>query len=212
MRMLKKVDTRWSPTLAYVVGIIATDGNLSPDGRHIAITSKDEELLTKIRKNLALTSKIGKKTRGNSLEKKYFVLQIGDKNFYNFLLSINLTPKKSKTIGELLISREHFPHFFRGCMDGDGSITISNHPESSKKQLRIRLCSASKKFVLWIMGELASSIHISGGWIYSERGGSLYTLSYGKADSIKIIHFMYDEKGELYLGRKFNIAKKFMGK
>ena len=24
--------------------------------------------------------------------------------------------------------------------------------------------------------------------------------------------FMYDEKGELYLGRKFNIAKKFMGK
>ncbi len=212
MRMLKKVDTNWSPMLAYIIGIIATDGNLSPDQRHIVITSKDEELLVCIRENLKLTSKIGKKARGYSLEKKYSVLQIGDKNFYNFLLSIGLTPKKSKTIGALKIPQNVFAHFFRGCIDGDGSITISNHPESSEKQLRIRLCSASKNFVLWIQKEVARDVDIAGGWIYSEKDNFLHTLSYGKADSIKILSYMYDNKGNSNVSRKFEIAKSFMGK
>ena len=31
----------WTNNFAYVIGVIATDGNLSPDLRHIHITSKD---------------------------------------------------------------------------------------------------------------------------------------------------------------------------
>jgi hypothetical protein len=35
----------WSPRLAYAVGLIATDGCLYGDGRHIAFISKDEDLM-----------------------------------------------------------------------------------------------------------------------------------------------------------------------
>ncbi len=59
MKRRSKVDTAWSPELAYVVGIIATDGNLSPDGRHINITSKDEEMVQTVKKLLRLDNKKG---------------------------------------------------------------------------------------------------------------------------------------------------------
>jgi hypothetical protein len=36
----------WSPGLAYVVGLIATDGSLGQDGRHLAMTSKDSSALS----------------------------------------------------------------------------------------------------------------------------------------------------------------------
>ncbi|MDP2837896.1 MAG: LAGLIDADG family homing endonuclease [Candidatus Moranbacteria bacterium] len=212
MRMMKKVDTHWSPSLAYIIGIIATDGNLSSDQRHITITSKDEDILILIRDSLKLTSKVGKKSRGASQEKKYSVLQIGDKNFYNFLLSIGLTPNKSKTIGKLLVPQQYFSHFLRGCIDGDGSIGSVSHPESKHQQLRIRLYSASALFLLWIKKELDQQLSLPGGWIYTSPDKSLGALSYGKADSTKILHFIYKNKGILYLKRKLDTAAVFMGK
>jgi DeoR-like helix-turn-helix domain len=39
----------WSPNIAYAVGLITTDGNLSSDGRHLSITSADIDLLETIR-------------------------------------------------------------------------------------------------------------------------------------------------------------------
>ena len=35
----------WSDNFAYILGVIATDGNLSSDLRHICITSKDYEMV-----------------------------------------------------------------------------------------------------------------------------------------------------------------------
>ena len=35
----------WTPQLAYAVGLLVTDGNLSPDGRHICMRSSDKNLL-----------------------------------------------------------------------------------------------------------------------------------------------------------------------
>lgn len=202
----------WSRELAYTIGLIATDGNLSPDKRHINITSKDEDILLAIRNSLGLTCKIGKKARGASLEKKYSVLNIGSKNFYNFLLSIGLRPNKSKTMGELQVPRKFFGDFLRGCIDGDGSITSSTHPETKLKQLRVRLVSASTSFLDWIKVEINRQLKLCGGWVYTSPNKTIHTLSYGKQDSIKILKFIYKRKGNLYLKRKFIIAKMFMGK
>ena len=82
----KKPFPKWSCDLAYVIGIIATDGNLSSDGRHINITSKDYEMIIRIKKLLKLKSKVGRKARGGSKGKRYFYLQFGDVCFYDFLV------------------------------------------------------------------------------------------------------------------------------
>jgi len=41
----KEFSCEWSAELACVVGLIATDGNLSSDGRHMTIVSADYDLL-----------------------------------------------------------------------------------------------------------------------------------------------------------------------
>jgi hypothetical protein len=37
------ISTLWKPNLAYIIGLLTTDGNLSKDGRHICMRSSDSE-------------------------------------------------------------------------------------------------------------------------------------------------------------------------
>ena len=205
-----KVIKKWSAEFAYCIGVITTDGNLSPDLRHIHITSKDLEMITNIKKSLNLDNTIGKKARGGSKEKKYFVLQFGDKNFFDFLVKIGLTPNKSKTLSFLAIPKKYYTHFFRGCIDGDGSISISFHSESKHPQYKLRLCSASKNFLNWIFEMNYVIFNINSGSIHKNIGSSVYTLSYGKSDTVKILKKMYSND-TISLSRKKKIALKIIG-
>lgn len=45
---------KWSPQIAYAIGLIVTDGNLSPDRRHFDFTSKDIELIEAFKKCLSI--------------------------------------------------------------------------------------------------------------------------------------------------------------
>ena len=207
MKRRSNVDTDWSSELAYVIGIITTDGNLSPDGRHISITSKDAEMLQTVKRLLRLENKIGRKARGYSKEKKYFVFQFGDINFYEFLLSIGLTPAKSKTLREVLIPSRYFADFLRGCIDGDGSIGTFTHPESQYPQIRVRLVSASPAFLVYIQQSVQDLYSIEGGNIYHAKKKNVCTLSFGKKDSMKILALMYYERSLPSLKRKRKIAE-----
>ena len=210
MQRLKKVDITWSPSFAYVIGIITTDGNLSPDKRHINITSKDKEIVTSVKKLLKLKNKIGKKARGGSKNKKYFVLQFGDINFYDFLLSIGLTPAKSKILKKVSIPTEHFRDFLRGCIDGDGSIDGFVHPQSKLFQYRVRLISASPKFLLWMLSNIQKNIGATGGTIYRSKSSSVSILSFGKSDARKMFNFMYYKRSLPALRRKYLVAQKLL--
>lgn len=204
-----KVSLVWSNNFSYVIGIIATDGNLSPDLRHVNITSKDYEIVSNCKKCLNINNKIGRKARSGSEDKKYYVLQFGDKNFFEFLLTLGLTPRKSKTISKLKIPLKFFSHFFRGCIDGDGSISISTHPESQHSQYKIRLCSASKSFLEWILGTCLKSFSVDGGAISKMRSSSIYTLQFSKNDTLKILKMIYS-KNVICLSRKRKIALKML--
>lgn len=205
-----RIDCTWSPHLAYVVGIIATDGNLSPSGRHINVTSKDFDLVLTIRKLLGLKNKIGKKARGRSLQKHYFVLQFGETTFYEFLESVGLTRAKSKTIARVFVPDKYFPDFLRGCIDGDGTIGAVRHPESSLPQIRLRLASASPSFLSWMLTSIRRLFRINGGYIYQHPRKSWGTLSFGKSDAIKIMQLMYYKKTLPALKRKRVAAEKYI--
>lgn len=110
----------WSAPLAYAVGLIATDGNLSRDGRHLTMTSVDIDLLQTFRASLGLKAEIT--TYPGTLGARVHRLQWGDRAFYKWLLSIGLMPAKSLRLGPLLVPDEFYADFLRGCIDGDGSI------------------------------------------------------------------------------------------
>jgi len=210
-KMAKKrnfIDTTWSEKLAYVIGIIASDGNLSPDLRHINITSKDEEMLLNIKSALGIKNTVGRKSRGGSRIKKYFVIQFGSHNFYEFLLQIGLTPAKSKTIKKVEMPDQYFRDFLRGCIDGDGNINVFTHPESKHPQLRIRLSSASPLFLLWMQKTIKNHTRVMGGWI--EKQQSVSILNYAKSDAMILLNFMYYENVRYYLTRKYTVGKRFL--
>jgi len=68
----------WTANLAYVVGLITTDGSLSKDCRHIDFTSKDYDLIKTFAKILKLKNKVGSKYRGEDHNSFYYRLQFNE--------------------------------------------------------------------------------------------------------------------------------------
>ena len=208
MNRLSKVKIEWSPSFAYAIGLIVTDGNLSIDRRHINFTSKDKDLVIQFRECLGLKNKIGRKTRAREKAKKYYHIQFGDKNFYEFLLSIGIMPAKSKKLRNIKIADRYFADFLRGCVDGDGSIGSFQHPESKYLQIRIKITSASPPFLSWLHKKIKRNFSIQGGWIGAERGA--WSLAFATADTLAILRAIYYSRDVPCLKRKEQIAKRFL--
>lgn len=221
-RKLPDINFEWTPNLAYVVGLLTTDGNLSPDGRHINFTSKDVELTESVKSCLRLTNRIGRKSNGSaSREKRYFVLQFGNVQLYRWLIRIGLRPRKSKTLGELRIPREIFRDFLRGHLDGDGSITTYtdyynafSNPNYIYTRLCVRFISASEKHMRWLKREIEGALKAYGSLhkarARSVKHANMWLLKFGKKESIKLLSKMYYDKRIPSLSRKRLIAEKFI--
>ncbi len=208
MRSKSGVQIIWSNKFAYALGLLATDGNLSPDKRHVVYTSKDESLILIFKKCLGINNiHVGRKSSGIIMEKKYFVVQIGDIKFYKFLEKIGIGPKKSKTIEKVNIPKDLFFHFLRGCIDGDGSIVEYLHPQSKMLQLKTRLYSGSLNFLIWIKQEVESNGLLCK--IFIDKRG-MNALVFYKTESKKLFKLLYNNSGGCYLERKFNIARKYL--
>ena len=163
MRPLGKVSREWSPELAYAIGLIATDGCLYGDGRHINLTSKDLDQIKTFAKILGLKNQIGEKQSGYSTGKVYYNFQFGDVLFYKFLESIGLTSNKSKTIGELNIPDRYFADFLRGHLDGDGCTYSYFDPRwKSSYMIYTQFISASNKHLEWLRNKIDAHCDISG--------------------------------------------------
>jgi len=146
-----KVLIRWSSEFAYAIGLLVTDGSLSKDGRHIVLVSKDREMIENFMKALDFQNKIGRHSRGSSIDKKYYRVQFGDVNFYNFLLKIGLMPNKTKIIRDVKIPSKYFFDFLRGHFDGDGSFYSYWDPRwRSSFMFYTVFVSASKNHIEWL--------------------------------------------------------------
>jgi transposase-like protein len=91
---------QWSPEVAWIVGLIATDGTLASTGRGVAITSKDIELLQLARRCLGLSNRLAR-VAASGWGTGGHRLQWRNRGFYEWLMAIGLTPRKSLTIGPL---------------------------------------------------------------------------------------------------------------
>lgn len=208
MKPLGKVKIEWSPHFAYAIGLLATDGNLSPDGRHISFTSKDMQLVSLLKKCLYLSNKITKKGRGGDMRKRYYLVQFGDVLFYGFLLSLGLSSAKSKTIGSLAIPDKYFFDFLRGHFDGDGTFYSYWDPRwKSSHMFYTVFISASENHIYWLRHMLFRRLGIRG-HISKSRMNSAYQLKYAKAESLKLLPKIYYSGSIAYLPRKFQKVKK----
>lgn len=195
--------------LWYTVGLIASDGNLSPDGRHLNITSKDIDHLQKVKEALRLTVKIGRKGRGGNPAKKYGVLQFGSVVFYRQLQKIGLTPNKSLSLGALKIPKKYFKDYLRGVIDGDGNIYRWLHPQNGNEQWMLRVYTAAPKHSVWLLSEIEQRFKVKGVIVPSSSKpprNPIYVIKFGKMAARVILNRCYYAES-LSLTRKRLLAE-----
>jgi len=101
--------------------LIATDGNLGRKRASISVVSKDIDLLETVRRCLGLTAPVKPHVGGYGTICHHIVWRDRRSTTGS---PPRLTPAKSLTLGPLMIPDEFFADFFRGCIDGDGSIVV----------------------------------------------------------------------------------------
>jgi hypothetical protein len=211
---------KWTPRLAYAVGLITTDGCLSKDKRHIDFTSADRQLVETLKNCLSLKNRIGAKSNGQNTQKEYYHVQFSNTEFYDWLTSIGVTMKKSRNLKIVKVPRKYMRDFLRGHLDGDGSIfTYADNYMRYKgkrytyQRLYTAFNSTSHDHILWIQNSLAAELHIKGAlnsWLRRNRRISLWTLRFAKNDSLKLLKWLYYKPSLPCLNRKKEIADKFI--
>lgn len=211
--------SRWSSKMAYVLGVVFTDGcldvrkqsrkNLVRRVPHLSMAQKESELLLKV---LALMEcnaslhyrpnrKYGDKVSGAVYHFDFVCTPI-----YPDLLRLGLSTKKSLDIEFPDIPEGYVRHFIRGCWDGDGSIYI----EQRTGKLRASFVSGSKKFIEGILKAL-EKVGLPKRTTYVRKGKtpSYYFRFCGK-QCLDLCHFLYDDvPSTQYLERKHAVFKQF---
>lgn len=199
----KRNNIVWSPEIAYAVGLMATDGCLSNDGRHIDLTSKDEDQLRNfmrcIGKNVPITYK-----RSGYTQKSVTRIQFSDVVLYDFLISVGMTPNKTKTLGELNIPDALFFDFLRGHLDGDGCFYSYFDPRwKSSFMYYLTFISASERHLIWVRNTIMRLSGVRGHMTRTGRKGQeIRVLRYAKSESRVLCNLMYANPGSICLLRK----------
>ena len=224
----------WSNEMAYVLGVIYTDGHINPGSKldpsqktttmspRLVIAQKEPELLLKVSKLMKCNMKLRyKKKRG--IAGALYVFDICSQKIYDDLTNFGLSPPKSKTIEFPNISQEYIHHFIRGCWDGDGSIffdqnrLVASYISGSKNFIE-RLVQELYKVGIYRLGKNFESDELWSKFpegrfplkIHKDkRANAFYIKVQTRKNMEKLFHCFYDDADEsVYLSRKYNVFVK----
>jgi len=203
---------------AYIIGVIASDGNLhkhKPNwGGVINITQKDGKVwLRNILNKMEPMQSVDIHTNKHDVDYVAFRSQ----EIYEDLIEYNVLPAKSLTISKVNIPKEYFASFLLGVYDGDGGMYIPADIETNTKQSQnIAFHSGSWNFLNWIAARITRYTGLPRKKITNKvivrKDGSkskVYRLKYNGPICVDLTHWMYvNSNTELHLQRKFDLYMK----
>jgi hypothetical protein len=210
------VGIAWRPEVAYALGLMATDGNLSRRKGQLSLVSKDLDQIETLRRCLGLEAKISRVRSSTGFLHK---VQWHDRGLYDWFLSVGLTPAKSRTLGPLTVPDKLYADFFRGCIDGDGCVLVytdryhtTKNPSYVYERLYVSLVSASRLFLEWVRANTRRLIGVSGAVHNSGGKGQrpVWALRYAKRESLRLLGWMYYGPDVPCLDRKRLKAERFL--
>ncbi len=138
-----------SPELAYIVGLVASDGNLEEDNNCVILNTTDFELADTFRQLLGMNNAHIVVVNHAPPRKTSYMVQVCDYVFRSFVEARGLTPRKTLTIGALDVPDQVFVDFLRGELDGDGGWHIG-HGWRGVEYLIAKIVSKSRPYLEWI--------------------------------------------------------------
>lgn len=206
--------SNWSPQMAYVLGVVCTDGSIRPSilknsntkdsirTSRLTISQKESELLEKVLKLMDSETKLlfrKRKEFSNTVSGETYYFHLNSDLIYDDLVRLGLTPNKSLTLRFPDVPSEYVNHFIRGCWDGDGSVFI----DKTSNSIFASFVSGSYEFILSILSHLtknglpARRLHSS--------GNSFYFRYTGK-QCIDLARYLYNGADEtMWLNRKYEL-------
>lgn len=169
---------------SYLLGLLATDGYLSPKDNGVGIELTDEDCIKSISEytgqdyhSYDKTKYTGVLDNGqiiNTKKQTYRIMFYGQ-DIYQQVIDRGITPSKSLSISSIKIydnEEIYYPYIIRGIIDGDGSI----YNRSSDSQLCLSICSASKDFLEWVKWVLEDKMFFYDVHIYTKEYSDRATM------------------------------------
>ena len=119
-----------TPESAYWVGILMSDGYIIHN-RKVGLGMTDKEHIEKFRDFLKSTHKIGIKYQKKWSKKPHYSISVTSKRIVDDLGVYGVVPKKSLTAK--VIGLENNRDFWRGVIDGDGSVYSTSRSATGRK-------------------------------------------------------------------------------
>jgi hypothetical protein len=195
---------KWTPQMAWVLGVIYTDGCLmrpygSVKGR-LTLSQKEPELIEKVLMLLNSNAKL-LFTPKRGITGAVHRVAISNDEVYQDLEKLGVTPRKSLSLTFPEVPVPLVRHFIRGCWDGDGSVYWEG---GNARKPCASFVSGSKEFIEQMVKHLASlglpdrTIHKT----MRSRNASYY-FRYTGPPCVRLYHMLYDEIDEnMSLSRK----------
>lgn len=187
---------------AYILGMLASDGNVSKEKNciYIELQREDKEILEKINNEIQNDREVKdyETGRGYKNSKLYFFSQ----KVKDDLSLYNIVPNKTYTNKDFLqnIKKEYYIDFIRGFFDGDGSIYWDNGT------IKWQLSSTSKQTLDHIQ-QILLDYGINSSFQIQSNNNDVITWRlyfYGLENNKKLYNLFYSNINTLFMQRKFN--------
>lgn len=185
-------------TKAYIIGLIAADGNIYSKRHRLTITlhHEDRYMLNRVKDEMkSFRPILERKTMAND-----FV--ITSKEIVQDLKEIGLIDNKSLTLDKLNIPDKYMNHFVRGYFDGDGCASYYCRKKDNKPQLDVTILG-TEKFLTWISESINKHTELPLNAVNKIRSSNIYKLRYSGNTSLKFRDWIYKDSN-IHLTRKYD--------
>lgn len=189
----------WSSEMAYVLGLIITDGCITDQGT-ISLSMNDREILEKVKFIMGSEHPI----TASQHQPKLFNFRFAREGMVNNLAELGIGPRKSLTVNFPSIPDAFMSDFIRGVFDGDGSVFFNSR--NNAYPLIAKFCSGSKDFIAGLEINL-QKLGLPKRNIYEQKtkNGIYYMIKYSHRDSQNLFNILYkNHPNTPFMERKYN--------
>lgn len=191
-----------SPDMAWLLGFLASDGNISKNGNRIRIELSivDREILEKIKKLVEIDNPIYEKETKKGFQ--FATIEWSCKEHKEDLAKYGIVSNKTYILEPpVKLNPKYYIDYIRGYFDGDGTINLNKGKNSNS--LRWSICGASKPMLQWMVKTLESQYNIPPVNIHkdSSHEQDFYSFVYSTKSAKRIYEILYTPNS-LYLKRK----------